>query len=238
MCNFFDEKFEEINKIKYLMTFCKEENQKNIYRENLEKVFKEFILEKDEVNKETFPIITREELASFNGKDKEKIYIAIEGVIYDISNLKEFKESPYNSLKAGSDVTEEYNNLLKDGNYDILKNINKVALLAEPYEEEVIKDKEDNFNKEELNIIPLEELSKNNGEKGSLYYIAIEGIVYDISNLPLVNILKNMGLSLGKDLTEEFKNKYRGDKKILEGAKKIGILHEFKESIRGKHIEN
>ena len=42
MCNFFEEKFEKINKLKHLMTLSKGNNQAKIYKEQIEDIFKEF----------------------------------------------------------------------------------------------------------------------------------------------------------------------------------------------------
>ena len=42
MCNFFEEKFEQINKLKHLMTLYKGNNQAKIYKEQIEDIFKEF----------------------------------------------------------------------------------------------------------------------------------------------------------------------------------------------------
>src|SRR5699024_4529838 len=72
---------------------------------------------------------------------------------------------------------------------------------------------------------------------GSLAYVAIEGIVYDITNLSVLELFNGTKLRLGSDITEEFKTYYRGDKELLKDAKEVAILHDFNESQRGKHIE-
>ena len=83
-----------------------------------------------------------------------------------------------------------------------------------------------------------EELKKYNGENGRLAYVAIEGIVYDITNLSGLELFNGTNLRLGSDITKEFKTYYRGDKELLKDAKEVAILHDFNESQRGKHIEH
>lgn len=247
MDNFFDKNFERINKLKHLMTFSKDSHEREIYKNKIEDIFKEFSLESKEeeeffkFSKEkesVIKIIKREELALFNGKEKDDKYISVDELVYNVSNLEKFNEMPYLGLKLGADVTEEYKKIIKEGGEDILKGAPIVALLAEPYEEEIMEDKEEYKEEEELKIISKEELLSCDGKEGRLAYIAILGVVYDITDLPLVDILKNSGLSLGEDITFDFENLYRGDEYILKGAKRVGILHEFKESVRGKHIED
>ena len=181
-------------------------------------------------------ILTKEELANFNGENGNPAYISIDGIIYDISNIELFKQSPYNSLKLGSDVTEAFYEL-NDGDESILRDIPMVGLLAEPEEAEIMDGVEEYYPEQRLKIMSSEELKKYNGENGSLAYVAIEGVVYDITNLSVLELFNGTNLRLGSDITEEFKTYYRGDKEILKGAKEVAILHDFNESQRGKHIE-
>jgi predicted heme/steroid binding protein/uncharacterized membrane protein len=51
--------------------------------------------------------ITREELAKHNGKDKDKIYVAAHGRVYDVTKSKLWKNGKHmNRHKAGTDLTE------------------------------------------------------------------------------------------------------------------------------------
>lgn len=236
MCNFFEEKFEQINKLKYLMTLAGENNQARLYKEKIEDIFKEF--QSDYIREETTDmlILTKEELANFNGENGNPAYISIDGIIYDVSNANLFKQSPYNSLKLGSDVTEAFDEL-NDGDESILRDIPMVGLLAEPEEAEIMDGVEEYYPQQRLKIMSSEELKKYNGENGSLAYVAIEGIVYDITNLSILELFTSINLRLGSDITKEFKTYYRGDKKLLNDAKEVAILHDFNESQRGKHME-
>ena len=69
----------------------------------------------------------------------------------------------------------------------------------------------------------LEELSQYTGSHGNPAYVAIEGIVYDISNYRAWSDETHFGLIAGKDLTNEF-NSCNGIIDILTNAPKVGIL--------------
>ena len=47
-----------------------------------------------------------EELSQYNGKDGQPAYVAVDGVIYDFSNIPEWKDGEHNGYSAGNDLTE------------------------------------------------------------------------------------------------------------------------------------
>ncbi len=236
MCDFFEEKFEQINKLKYLMTLAGKNSQYRIYKEKIEDVFKEFKSEYIREETTDMLILTKEELANFNGENGNQAYISIDGIIYDVSNVDLFKQSPYNNLKFGTDVKETFDEL-NNRDESILRDIPIVGLLAEPEEVEIMEGLEEYSPQQRLEIMSSEELIKYNGENGKPAYVAIEGIVYDLTNLSILELFTSVNLRLGSDITKEFKTYYRGDRELLKGAKEVAILHDFNESQRGKHIE-
>ena len=52
-------------------------------------------------------VLTPEELAAYNGKDGIPAYIAVDGVIYDVTNVPEWKNGEHNGFSAGNDLTKE-----------------------------------------------------------------------------------------------------------------------------------
>ncbi|BCZ47828.1 hypothetical protein psyc5s11_38950 [Clostridium gelidum] len=69
----------------------------------------------------------------------------------------------------------------------------------------------------------LEDLAQYTGRNGYPAYVAIEGIVYDISNSEAWGGGTHFGLTAGQDLTSQF-NSCRGIIDILTNAPKVGIL--------------
>ncbi|HEX2956811.1 MAG TPA: cytochrome b5 domain-containing protein [Chitinispirillaceae bacterium] len=55
----------------------------------------------------TEKVFTFEELASFNGKDGKTIYVAVDGVVYDVSKIAEWKSGVHHGIKAGTDGSKK-----------------------------------------------------------------------------------------------------------------------------------
>lgn len=51
--------------------------------------------------------LTIEELSQFNGADGNPAYIAIDGLIYDVSKVSRWPNGMHNGYTAGNDLTEE-----------------------------------------------------------------------------------------------------------------------------------
>lgn len=51
-------------------------------------------------------VLTLEELAKYNGKDGQPAYVAVDGVIYDVSDKPAWKDGEHNGYSAGQDLTE------------------------------------------------------------------------------------------------------------------------------------
>lgn len=58
----------------------------------------------DEVEAE-LPTFTLEELAKFNGEDGNKAYVAYEGLVYDVTDVPQWKNGKHNGQVAGTDIT-------------------------------------------------------------------------------------------------------------------------------------
>lgn len=230
MYNFFEEKFEQINKLKYLMTLAKNDENFKRYRDKLELVLNELnVYDLREEEKELL-ILTPEELAEFDGKNNKPAYIAIDGMIYDISNIELFKKSPHNELQFGKDLTNEFSEC-HDGNLEILNKIPIIGMLAEPEEVELIKEVRPYYSEDRLKIISTKELAKYNGENNNKAYVAIDGFVYDVTNSQFLKDSYRIKFNLGTDVS----NYYKGNKALLKELEVVGILYDFPENNRGRH---
>ncbi|CAH2213928.1 cytochrome b5 domain-containing protein [Tepidibacter aestuarii] len=69
----------------------------------------------------------------------------------------------------------------------------------------------------------VEELSEYDGSNGKPAYVAVNGIVYDLSNEITWGGGTHFGLYSGKDLTNEFM-KCHGKEEILNNLPKVGVL--------------
>ncbi len=50
--------------------------------------------------------LTLEELKGYNGKDGARAYVAVDGVIYDVTDSAAWKNGAHNGFEAGQDLTE------------------------------------------------------------------------------------------------------------------------------------
>ena len=59
--------------------------------------------------------LTLEQLAAYNGQNGQPAYIAVDGVIYDVTNVPEWKNGLHNGFTAGLDLTEAIKNTSPHG---------------------------------------------------------------------------------------------------------------------------
>lgn len=71
----------------------------------------------------------------------------------------------------------------------------------------------------------LEELSKYDGKDGNQAYIAVDGIVYDVTDHPSWNEGMHSGVEAGQDITQQLKEAPHGESK-LDGLKVVGKIVE------------
>lgn len=70
-----------------------------------------------------------------------------------------------------------------------------------------------------------EELALYNGENGMPAYIAVNGTIYDMRDIPQWKDGKHFGIKAGADYSEAFKNCHNGDKNILSKLRVIGLMN-------------
>lgn len=71
---------------------------------------------------------TKEDLKNNNGKDGRPAYVAVDGIVYDVTNNNHWTDGQHHGNLAGQDLTEEIKS--SPHGKDILKKINKVGILT------------------------------------------------------------------------------------------------------------
>ena len=80
---------------------------------------------------------------------------------------------------------------------------------------------------DEMRTFTLEELSQYNGKDGQPAYVAVDGVVYDVTNVEAWKDGEHkLGLTAGNELTEEITNQSPHGLKVLEGLPIVGELVE------------
>lgn len=69
----------------------------------------------DEPQEEPERTFTEEELSQYNGKDGNPAYVAVDGVVYDFTELGGWAEGTHNGYEAGQDLTEEIKEISPHG---------------------------------------------------------------------------------------------------------------------------
>jgi predicted heme/steroid binding protein len=75
-------------------------------------------------------VLTIEELAQYDGKDGRKAYVAVDGIIYDMTNSSAWRMGMHNGFQAGRDLTEA---IKKESPHGVskLSNVPRIGKLAE-----------------------------------------------------------------------------------------------------------
>lgn len=74
--------------------------------------------------------------------------------------------------------------------------------------------------------ITYEELAKYTGEESMPAYVAVDGIIYDVTDVPAWRGGKHNGNMAGQDVTDAIKNKSPHGIKNLEGLTVVGKIKE------------
>ena len=135
----------------------------------------------------------------------------------DDDNIEKSEEPMETTVPHDDDSTEDESNedsMEEDEDNDSIGN------------EDSDEDTMDDEDTAELKVFTLEELSSYNGLDGSPAYVAVEGLVYDFTNLGAWRNGKHNGFTAGKDLTDEIINASPHGVKNLEGVPIVGSLAE------------
>ena len=75
-------------------------------------------------------VLTLDELARYDGKNGNPAYIAVDSVIYDVTDISYWQNGDHNGFTAGNDLTEEIKNASPHG-VSKLKGLPVVGKLAD-----------------------------------------------------------------------------------------------------------
>lgn len=115
----------------------------------------------------------------------------------------------------------ERSRILKKINFYKYASSNSLCPMQKSYYEDLINKEEKNLRRLDT-VFTLEDLAKYDGIGGKEAYVAVDGIVYDISNVAEWGGGTHFGYAAGKDLTGEFNACHKKD--ILDNIPKVGTL--------------
>jgi len=80
----------------------------------------------DEMATDPNKIFTLEELSTYDGNDGRPAYVAVDGIVYDLTNSGAWKNGRHNGFTAGRDLTEEIINVSPHG----VKNLEGIPIVG------------------------------------------------------------------------------------------------------------
>lgn len=75
-------------------------------------------------------VLTREELAEFDGRDGRPAYVAVDGIIYDMTESRHWSGGSHQGYQAGQELTDAIENQSPHG-VGHLDRVPRVGVLAE-----------------------------------------------------------------------------------------------------------
>lgn len=125
---------------------------------------------------------TLSELAMYDGVQMDMMYVAVDGIVYDVTTVEAWSTGTHNGYSVGNDVTEGLN--MSPHKESVLADLTQVGMLVEEFD--------------------LEMLSMYDGVQMEMMYIAVNGIVYDVTGVAEWSTGSHQGYNVGNDVTEGF----------------------------------
>ena len=75
--------------------------------------------------------LTKEQLSQYNGQNGQRAYVAVDGVIYDVTDLPQWQRGSHNGHTAGTDISSEFKTLPSGMAQKMLQGVPIVGKLAD-----------------------------------------------------------------------------------------------------------
>lgn len=150
---------------------------------------------------EELPLFSPSTLAEYDGFDGRPAYVAVDGWVYHFEQA--FADGEHAGLAAGRDWSE--------------------ALAESPHGFGVLEGYEPIGRFVALELT-LEELSKYTGQNDYPAYVAVSGLIYDVTDSPRWRNGVHNGFQAGQDLTGQIENISPHGTRVLAGMPLIGVV--------------
>ena len=134
--SFLEERYCEINKLKNMLQTYPKEYCSTIIKvmesvcEDITSYLNKGKSKKDKKMRSTDNVFTKEQLSEYDGQNRNKIYIAVDGIVYDVTDKDTWSGGRQYGVAAGKDLTNYLNNCHKTQR-DILNKLEIVGRLVD-----------------------------------------------------------------------------------------------------------
>ena len=134
--SFLEERYCEINKLKNMLQTYPKEYCSTIIKvmesvcEDITSYLNKGKSKKDKKMRSTDNVFTKEQLSEYDGQNRNKIYIAVDGIVYDVTDKDTWSGGRRYGVAAGKDLTNYFNNCHKNQR-DILNKLEIVGRLVD-----------------------------------------------------------------------------------------------------------
>ncbi len=152
---------------------------------------------------EDLPTHSPSSLAEYDGLDGAPAYVALDGYVYDVSDV--FSEGTHGGFEAGQELTEE--------------------MVDSPHGMDPAADRDPVGVFLALELT-LDELAAYDGRGGQPAYVAVDGLIYDVSDSGRWSGGMHYSNRAGQDLTQEIKEDSPHGLRTLANVTLIGVVVE------------
>jgi predicted heme/steroid binding protein len=149
-------------------------------------------------------ILTLEQLAEYDGKDGKKAYVAVDNIIYDVTDSRAWGAGMHNGFAAGKDLTRE----IKEQSPHGVGNMERVPVVGR------LSQGVD---------LSREQLAEFTGEGDKKAYVAVNGVIYDVTDNEAWTEGSHKGFNAGTEMSQGLMDSPHGAA-VLENLPVVGIL--------------
>lgn len=149
-------------------------------------------------------ILTLEQLAEYDGKEGRKAYVAVDNIIYDVTDSRAWGAGMHNGFTAGKDLTREIKEKSPHGVVN-LERVPAVGRLSQGID------------------LSREQLAEFTGEGGKKAYVAVNGVIYDVTDNEAWTEGSHKGFKAGTEMSQGLMDSPHGAA-VLEKLPVVGIL--------------